>query len=69
MCDGIEYFLDGERVTVYFGEPGVELPVRTRSGAIAFYRWGALGKYYFSDDNPSEPKRRPRLRRKRAAGT
>jgi hypothetical protein len=51
MCDGVEYFLDGERVTVYFGEPGAELPIRTRAGAIAFLRWGALGKYYFSDDN------------------
>ena len=53
MCDGIEYFLDGKRVTVYFGEPGAELPIRTHAGAIAFCQWGALGKYYFSDDNRS----------------
>lgn len=51
MCDGIEYFLDCERVTVYFSQPGAELPVRERGGAIAFYHWGALGKYYFSNDN------------------
>jgi hypothetical protein len=38
---GIEYFLEGERKSVYFDSPSPELPVRLRGGAIGFYRWGA----------------------------
>ena len=52
MCDGIEYFLDGERKTAAYGHSTDEqLPVRARGGAIVFYRWGVLGKVYFADDN------------------
>ena len=53
MCAGIEYLRDGERVCVYFGSPGVALPVLRRGGGISFYRWGALRACYYADDNLS----------------
>ena len=52
MCVGIEYFLDGKPVTVYFDSERPELPVRLRRGAIAFYRWGAQGRIYSDDNTP-----------------
>ena len=51
MCHRIEYFLEGERVLVYFDAAHAELPVRKRSGAIEFVTWGARGERYLSDDN------------------
>ena len=51
MCDGIEYLLEDERVVVPFDVEGAELPVRKRSGAVEFVRWGARGDRYLSDDN------------------
>ncbi|MGZ5171885.1 MAG: hypothetical protein ACXWCY_31120, partial [Burkholderiales bacterium] len=52
MCVGIEYFLDGKPVTVYFDSERPELPVRLRRGAIAFYRWGTRGRIYSDDNTP-----------------
>jgi hypothetical protein len=46
-----EFYLDGERFEVAYGEGRGELPVRERGGRIAFYRWGALGREYVADDN------------------
>ena len=51
MCNGIEYVLEEERVVVYFDVQGAELPIRKRSGAVEFVRWGARGDRYLSDDN------------------
>jgi hypothetical protein len=36
MCIGIEYFLEGERTSVYYDSPAPDLPVRLRGGAIGF---------------------------------
>ena len=48
MCVGIEYFRDGERVTVYFDSPRVaELPVCLPDRSVAFHRWGARYAEYF----------------------
>jgi hypothetical protein len=52
MCVGIEYFLDGEAVTVYFDSDRPDRPVRIRGGKIAFYRWGARGGIYTDDNTP-----------------
>jgi hypothetical protein len=41
MCIGIEYFLEGERKSVYFDAVAPDLPARLRGGAIGFYRWRA----------------------------
>lgn len=51
MCVGIEYFRDGEQITVHFDSEAAELPVRVRGGFIAFYRWGARHAAYISADN------------------
>ena len=51
MCHGIEYVREDERVVVYFVVQGAELPIRRRSGAVEFVRWGARGDRYLSDDN------------------
>lgn len=51
MCHGIEYVLEDERVVVYFDVLGAELPIRKRSGAVDFVRWGARGDRYLADDN------------------
>ncbi len=51
MCDSIEYFLDEERYVAQFGEPGIQLPIRSRGGRIDFYRWGAVGPDYITLDN------------------
>lgn len=48
MCVGIEYFRDGERITVYFDSPAAaELPVCLRDRAVVFYPWGARHAEYF----------------------
>src|SRR6476620_12454419 len=51
MCSGIEYARDGEHVSVYFDSDNPDLPVRMRSGAVRFYRWGARSAQYFNPDN------------------
>ena len=51
MCEAIEFYLDGRRFEVSYGEVQSELPVRERRGRIAFYRWGALGAQYVAADN------------------
>ena len=51
MCHGIEYVLEDERVVVYFDVQGAELPIRRKSGAVEFVRWGARGERYLADDN------------------
>src|SRR5215217_797419 len=51
MCNAIEYILEDERVVVYFDVQGAELPLRKKSGAVEFVRWGARGERYLSDDN------------------
>lgn len=51
MCHGIEYVRDDERIVVYFDLQRAELPVRKRSGAVEFLRWGARGDRYLEHDN------------------
>jgi len=41
MCVGVEYFQDGEPVTVYVTQRNAHLPVRLRGGPIKLLMWGA----------------------------
>ena len=53
MCIGIEYFIDGERQTVYFDSKVPELPVLGHGAGLGFYRWGVRGPtYHLSDNTP-----------------
>ena len=51
MCIGIEYYLEGERKSVFFDTERPELPVRLRGGGITFYRWGARSTVYYDAGN------------------
>ena len=41
MCVGVEYFVDGEPVTIYVTQRDARLPVRLRGGRIKLVTWGA----------------------------
>lgn len=51
VCIGIEYFLGGERRSVYYDSPAPDLPVRLRGGVIGSYRWGARSATFYEGGN------------------
>lgn len=40
MCGGVRYTHNGSEYTVYFPQPGAELPVRLHGGDTALLTWG-----------------------------